>query len=510
MTRAAAWIATAVSTIALTTTTADANPAWCSQVSGPTDRDIEVATKGTDPADVLTHLVGLSCTTAADRRGKDNEIEAARQRWNARLDLTEADWAKDVVPWAMTSIGLRGMPMLGYDEKQAPSAMDAISQYAFISKASYTAKYDPLYAADMFGTKLSQLGRLAVIELCTKSAKPIDWVLCQSDIEAFDRKALGAEIRADKTERAFHRMVLRIKADQIAGKLTAHATKVQQITAKDEAYPKLFALAKDAHKDWKSSPPDATALALALAMDDANQTESTKARAGCDDAALEAFSKVIAATPASSFKELKPDTQIQRTVGILLNDKSGYLAGVALYTCRQKHKDVLDRMIGTSLVRWPGHRGPRSSGLTAIIAADLKLDDASEKIELPALFRRRFESDASFGGGGRGAVAKVKASGDKTDIEFVKKLQKVKVCTSWKDSGRIEQVLGNGTVIYASTCLKYGMDTIDNASQPVTVDTKYATGVKAGVTAYTVENVVVSVQTKADAAPSHIFGVAVK
>jgi hypothetical protein len=144
-----------------------------------------------------------------------------------------------------------------------------------------------------------------------------------------------------------------------------------------------------------------------------------------------------------------------------------------------------------------------------MITSSIALDDRSARIDYPEV-NRRFAGSTNSGGGGWGAVAKVKKNGAKTHVEFVKKLEKVKVCTDWKYTSQVEQITTTGAVIYHSDCTKYGMTTIDHASAPTDVDTKYADGLKAGTTVSIVETVVVAVSPKAGAAPTRIFGIPVK
>jgi hypothetical protein len=489
---------------------AAARPEWCEQDLHKADTDEERALKAPDPMDALVNLVGSSCLKERVMKSKPADLAAARARWNKELGLTDADWATDVIPWALTDQGRRNNPFITYDKKQAPTALDAIQQFGFISNTEFVGSNDPLYALDRLGPKLTMTGRLAYLQRCLDTDKPVQWALCQPDLDAFDKKQVFAEMRADKSPRGFERMAMRLAAYKLKDKIAKRQTQIKELVAKDQAWSQLFAVSADAHKEWAANPPDATILALASAMDDASATNSTKAFAGCEDATWAGFSTAVGALPAAKFKDFKDGEVLSGVIGVLINDRNAYLAAVALVTCRAQKPDALDRYLSAAMIRWPGFRGPRSFALTKLITSSIALDDRSARIDYPQVNRRFNGTSMSGGGGGAGLVAKVKPNGAKTHVEFVKKLQKVKVCTAWKYTSRIEQITTTGAVIYHSDCTKYGMDTINNASAPTDVDTKYAEGLKPGTIVQIVASVVVAVSPKPGAAPTRVFGIAVK
>lgn len=483
-------------------------PAWCAADNlHKADAWVDRALTSTDAHVAMLNLVGATCA----KNGKQEaELAEARARWSKELDLTEADWATDVVPWAITDQGTRQNPTITVGWKDAPSTLDAIGQYGLMARSTSMDR-DPWYALDMLGAKLTMTGRLAYIKHCLTASKPTEWALCQPDIDAFDRKQIGVEMHASKSQGGFERMAIRIAAHQLHVKLAKRAADTKALFAKDAAWAQVFAMSADAHKEWAASPPDAKLVALAAEMDDANITQSSKAFAGCEDRAWAGLASTVAALPAAKFKDLKEDQFLSGVVGVLVNDKNAYLAAVALVLCRSQSPDTLDDVLRGAMQRWPGFRGPRSFALTKLITGAISLDDRSARIEYPEVFRfKGFKGSSGGGGIGRGIVASVKPNGAKTHVEYVKKLTKQKVCTDWKDTNQIVQITSAGTVIYAYHCLKYGTETIDMASAPRDVDTRYADGLKPGTSARIVGNVVVSVAPKADSAPTWILGVAVK
>lgn len=331
-------------------------PGWCATEGMHKAPDyIDRALDSKDAHEAVASLVGASCTS----RDKESELAAARARWNKELELTDADWTTEVVPWALTDQGSRNNPFITYPKKQAPTTLDPIQQFGFVSNTGFAGSNDPLYALDRLGPKLAMTGRLAYVQKCLESDKPVEWVLCQPDLDAFDKKQVFAEMRADKTDRGFQRMAMRLAAYKLKDKVAKRQTQIKDLAAKDAAWAQLFAASADAHKEWAASPPDATTVALASAMDDARETNSSKAFAGCDDSTWTVFSAAVSAIPAEKFKDRKKDSRLSGVLGVLINDRNTYLAGVALVTCRSQNADVLVKHLGSAMVRWPGFRGPR-------------------------------------------------------------------------------------------------------------------------------------------------------
>src|ERR1044071_6150372 len=77
-------------------------PAWCSgignnRVDGSTD--IKDALDDKDPRNALRDLVGQICKPDAEAKARMKDLEAGRQKWSQRLDLTDAEWV-DVADYA--------------------------------------------------------------------------------------------------------------------------------------------------------------------------------------------------------------------------------------------------------------------------------------------------------------------------------------------------------------------------------------------------------------------------
>jgi hypothetical protein len=485
-------------------------PAWCAMPgirsgSGQLKRALV-----DNPRDAIPEIVEMLCTPEGNRHL--DQVEAARQQWNQKLGLTEDDWA-DVAAWVAAGTG-SGNSVIA-PRGVAWSTMGAIDQYATITAAENDQEHgDVHYLADALGDHLTEAGRVAYVAVCLKSDKPTAWAVCAPDITALDPAKLAAELRADKSHSGVDRMRVRAAAYDLQLALAAHGDKVKALFAKDATWSKVFEVAAQTRSAWTAHAPGGELLATLAAMDDARVTDSTKAYAGCDDRTWAAFAAAVGAIPAAKFADLKPDATgfMYGAAPIVVGDRDGYLAATAFYACvaRDKHRAAFFRLLGDAAVRWPGFRGPRSAGLSAIQTANLQLDARSERIDLPRVDREWFHNDETVSGGGRGKVSGVKRDGDTAVVSFEKKLRKEEVCTDWKDTDHIVGITASGTLQYDYICLKRGTITVNDAPAPMTVAARFLDGVKPGVTIAVLEDTVVAVWPAGAKAPSHVFGVAVK
>jgi len=58
--------------------------------------------------------------------------------------------------------------------------------------------------------------------------------------------------------------------------------------------------------------------------------------------------------------------------------------------------------VANAILRWPGFRGPRTAGLTAMLTSGVTLDDRDAKIDCPEIYRKWFSLSWSDGMGGWG------------------------------------------------------------------------------------------------------------
>lgn len=492
-------------------------PGWCKgEGSEKTSVDVKDALQADDPRDAITGLVGSLCHPDDEATQQAAALEESRQKWSKRLFMADDDW-QDAAEWSVQMQSTRNSPTfsLGNGNK-AWSQLTPSEQFLLIAN-DIGQNFDANYMTDAFGNKLSEAGRLAFIRWCMGSNNhEAQWAVCQPDIDAFDQKKLGDELHADKKRSGAERMAIRIEADLLKAKLKEHAKSVAEAKERDPAYAKMFELAVSARKQFEAfAAKEQALLDLALTMDDARITNSKKAFDGCDNKTWPALKAAIADIPAKKFAHVheEPGTAYFETaIAVVANDPAGYLAAGAHYVCKQKPEpDALVRIIGEVFGHWPGYRGPRNAGITTIMTAGLELDQRDAKPEYPEVNRGWFDRNSGSNGGGGGIVAKVQPQGQKVRVEFAKKLVKELHCVSYKTTNRIQQIRSDGTLVYESICLKTQMKSVDYSSMPQNVSTRYSQGLKGGMYAGIIEDVVAVAWPKAGAkAPSIVAGVAVK
>lgn len=503
---------------------APASYAWCKDVQS--DDDLERA-MGDNFDWALPAISGSLCKPEDDKtRAARDQLEARRQAWMAKLQLTEADWATDVIEWGNIDFSQRNTPYISPNHKAAWSTIGPVEQFALIAIDTGMSNSFALqngaktYMADAF--KPTEAGRLAYVIECIDSddVRPVMWATCQADIDALDFKKIAAELRADSGRSMHDRMVVRRAYYKLQERLAAHPARVKELFAKDPAYGKMFEIAKAARKEWQDSVKSrAEALAVVSAMDDARVTNSKKALDGCHDKAWPHFTAAVAMLGAKRFENVKDDrkngvTFTENALGAVLATPEGYLAANALISCQGSQYDYLNKNLGDGLQYRPGFRGPRTSALTAIRAANLELDERGAKINYPS-----FGLPLAIGDGPKtkgdgyvkGVIAKVTPEGDLVKITFPKSTGTQEYCASSRKTGRISRIDSSGNIYYESVCLKYETERIDTTPDPVTVDKRYAAGLKPGMYVATVGGIVEAVWAKSSSPmPTAAFGALLK
>jgi hypothetical protein len=500
------------------TATAIAAPAWCK--GGPArdkpQYDMKSLFAETDPRDALRNLIGATCYADADNASYAKQIEATRQAWSKKLGLTEADWA-DVNEWAHYPREYRNSDDFFAKDRTAPlSKYSALDQFAILN--GDTGQVDVAYVADAFGAKLTNLGRLAYVRTCMSRAShddgPVAYAMCATDAAALDLAKIYSEIAADTSHELTDRMTARLVAYETAAKLPQWKTEAKAFRDKDPAYVKMFELGEQAHKTWASV--DAAALALMTDLDDARTSGSRKASQGCMARAESAWKSAVEAVPVKKMAAINAEpgnTFLQQLVPMVIGTPTGYVTALSLNLCAKLENkvDALTRVIGATLVRWPGFRGPRTGTQTAILTAGLQLDQRGSEIAYPELKRDFIDGDSNVGITGLGAITTVKVEGEKATVTFQKQKVKQTRCVKGHNTNRIQRINDFGQFVYEYVCDKYIDETIEvPPSPPLKVLAKYAGGLAAGMTVSITDEVVAVVYPKNSTTPSIVTGVAVK
>ena len=510
--------------IAATISVAHAAPPWCGTDKRPDQPDVPGALKRDEPAWPLFAILVAECNTDKGIDEHRGELAAARQYWNKKLDMTDADWA-DVAVWstAMQSMrypGLGTVRLEGDEQKRAWSTLDPIDQYRAI--AGSMGQQDYIYLTDAFGTNLSALGRFAFVEQCidSKEATEVRWAVCQPDIAALDFAKIAAELRVNPSaHNGYQRTMIRMDVLRVRDKLAAHAAAVKALVAKDSAYGKLFDIAAATRKDWAAHvAAREPLLALMAMMDDARITNSRKAYAGCEDKTWAAWKAAVAAIPAKSFKDMRDDVSnanvfLDQALPQIVAEPDGYLASLAYVACHANDADRFAYSLANLVVNVPGFRGPRTATMMAIGSAGIQLDDRNAKLVFPfgdrtGWFRPEMGNKRGYG---KGVLASVKPDGKTVHLTFVSKMVKQTQCAQSRETNHITRIDANGTIRYQVVCVRSETVVVNKASDPQTVDARYAAGLKPGAYVSTLGDIVQAVWSKDGAAtPSVVLGVEVR
>lgn len=502
--------------LAAHTATARAAPAWCKAGDERPSYYLKTLYSETDPQDAMLGLVAASCYPEDDLAGQEGVIAKLRLAWSKKLGLEEADWA-DVSEWAHLPRHLRGDPRIDVrDRKAAWSTYSPLDQYGALSSADI-GDTDAAYLADAFGEKLTQLGRLGYVAQCLSTSKDspaVTYAMCATDAAALDLAKLATEIRGDTTHGAADRMAARFVAYDVLSKRPELTEAIGALRAKDEAYDAMFALGEKAHARWPKT--DARWIALMNDLDDARITGSRKKSAGCVDRTWEAWKVVVGAIPARKLATIHPEPGkefIPQLVGMMTSDANGYLVSLAMEQCAflENKEDALSRTIGYAIGRWPGLRGPRTATQTAILTADLKLDDRDASLDYPDVKRAWIGGDGNVGNFGFGAIAKIEIAGERATVTFAKQKVTQTRCTRGHYTSRISQIMTDGTVVYYYECDKEIIETIEvEPYAPMKFGARYAAGLKPGMTVRIMDDVAAVAFPKGKTMPSLVTGVAVK
>jgi hypothetical protein len=507
-----------------------APPAWCQGASADTPDLAKLSS--TDVRAVLKTFVSAACAPTPEVEAHRGEIEAARQAWSKRLGMAESDWS-DVVPYLATRSDylIRAEPST--DVLATATPMD---QYAIIMKVSDLppeaySKIDTMYAADMFETNLTQLGRFAfLITSCfdTDRAPALDsdgmlgtevrWGICQADFERFDLAKFLDEVRADTAHDGAIKMKLRVAAFDLPKRMKDHAADVQQMLERDEGNKKLFEVAANARSEWSSGIGKNTKLLeLVLAMDSARLAQSRKQLEGCAEKTAAALADAVATVPAKAFAGMHDDRDNPRagfatSAGlVLVRSPAVNLAAIAFVQCTPD--TGTSELLKDSLANGPGFRGPRNAALGAIKGAKIVYDKMNARLRYPEPrpYGRAYPDGNVAVSSAGGVVKSIKRDGELLTVDLEKTLVKHEECLASHSTGRIERVRDDGTVIYHRVCDRSGTVVRDHTWTDYKVSTRYASWLKPGVQFSSVDHDVIAIwPSKTAKAPSMVLGGLVK
>lgn len=519
--------------------TAVAAPAWCSkakQVSTAEASHIVASLGDSKDDDILRKLNNLVLASCAPEAGAHaGAIAKARTAWGAKVGITtDADWA-DVAEWTNSS------PSLQTEMKDELSTKDLakatpIDQYLVIAADAVNFKVDPLYASDMFEPRLSEAGRLAVIEKCAKSNDPVFMAACQPDIDAFDPKKLFDELRGDTVHKATSRVGLRVRMYALGEDLAKHREIVEKVKKLDEAYVKLFDIASSARATWMKTIASNTALLDTVqAAESAHFAQSRKGLGACDEPTYGALKAAAAKFDLSKLAKTK-DSQgnlvsgfIQEQLDVLMEDFELNVAAVGVVLCGQRPD--LGRMLENGLRQ--SYRGPRSAAFAMIARANVQTDTKDDKSQRLRMGIGPEDIDGRFATKHRpwnssehvwslgGVIKGVRKTPTALEIDFTPIWVKYQDCTSGHYTDKIDHIDSNGRVAYQYQCTSSKEAKMDDSQKGMKLDLKLASVIKPGVRVAIVggaggggngpnAELVAAWTSASQAKPSWLFGAVVK
>ncbi len=295
------------------------------------------------------------------------------------------------------------------------------------------------------------------------------------DANRFDQSAFFAELK----ERGADDQVIAKSIIQFA-KTAVKLKEWKQHYSEElgEDYAILTKAASDGFADWvKSYNQDRAAVDFAFEMEEAVLEGDSRKFEGCSEKARGyATEFVMRGNPTT------PE-EIQNAAAHPI----GSLIVAAAYECEKAQKHPLLASVYAQMLKSAAvSRGPRFASRLALVKAVAEIKAVKSRFTLRP---RDFMPQANSGGFGRtstgyfttgeGVVASAKKNGDALEITFKKESWKQPVYKC-KETGRLDRIEADGTLVYRKKCKQTGTKTIVSQEKPVTVPVGAANGIKPG------------------------------
>lgn len=363
----------------------------------------------------------------------------------------------------------------------------------------YASEVGALLLADELGDKLSEAGRVSMLDECFGAIYSnaelanslIPWAICGEDVKKLDLKKLDAELAAEGIG-AEERADAIKDATAVLDKAKKYGEKVDAAAKDDPGVALFLKTAADGRAEWaawigKNKPAYDQYLAL---KDGVRSNKSNNAAfKGCETTTGPAFAKLVKATapkiPWDVGRDYLPSYTDYMTATI-----DGYMTTVSYAACAWSHHESGEAIYAAAANHENGnpmvdiHGGPRTHALTKFFAATFKPKFADRSIGGDWM-TSAWKTGVSMSGVNAiaaimtpsdGVIGTLKADGDVTKVGF--KGDKVEACLQWADSNKVKSISSGGDVQYDKKCLKRGM--VDNQTTAVEVPTRYLQGAKVG------------------------------
>lgn len=464
-------------------------PAWCGRASFDASGSDLNDLKRSEPEYVVRALAKTRCSTSPEVVPNHPNIDAARQAWGKKLGMVDADWA-DAVAFIDNRDG--NYPKVEYSTKDL-AKLTPMDQWRAIRDGLETDGRhlaDALYAADALHGRLTEVGRLALLEWCLQQDVEHDsighWAICQADADQWDFPKFAAQLRADTAHDGGTKMLLRFRAVELAKRLEEAAEKRDRLFKQDETYKKMFEVALKARVEWaKGVGTNTKLLELVQAMESATFAGSRKQFAGCEQTTAGALAAAVATIPAKAFAGMadvrdNPFEGFAHAAGpVLVKTPVVNLAAIAYSLC---HKTGTADWLRATLQQVPGVRGPRSAALTALYDEKFEFDDVKARPpRYPDVGTRPYARSGGSITSAGGVVAKVTMEKEHATVALKKTMAKRLACVQSKPTNRLARIHPDGRLEYESICLKSEVVTYDTTWSDFKINPAQAPILEAGV-----------------------------
>lgn len=464
-------------------------PAWCGTSSFDTSGSDLQNLKRTEPDEVVRAIAKTRCSNSPEVAQNHAKIDAARQAWGKKLGMTDADWA-DAVAFIDNRDG--NYPKVEYSTKNL-AQLTPMDQWRAIRdglEAGGKRHADALYAADAMNGKLTEVGRLALLEWCLREEVEHTsighWAVCQGDVDAWSFSTFSTQLRSDTAHDGATKMLLRFRAVALAEQLGEYTAKRDRLFKTDAEYKRMFDVAAAARTEWANGVGKKTSLLdLVQTMESATFAGSRKLLAGCEATTSEALASAVATIPAKAFAGMADDRNdpfkgFAYVAGpVIVKTPVANLAAIAYSLC---HKTGTAEWLRATLQEHPSVRGPRSAALTALYDEKFEYDDVNAR---PVLYPEVGTRPYARSGGGitsaGGVVAKVTPGAESATVALKKTSAKRLACTKSKPTNRVSRIRPDGTVEYESICLKSEVVTYDTTWSDFKINPANVSSLKPGL-----------------------------
>jgi len=317
--------------------------------------------------------------------------------------------------------------------------------------------------------------KAAFVEKCVDgySGSIARWAICKGDALSLDRKRFDKELAAAKIDPR-HRLEAKLRFVQLQQAVKERAAKLAAEAQKDDGVATVIdAVPARATAKWaEESAPQQALLAWTYKLVDDERANNKKLLNGCEEELLVHLAAYLKAKAPATPDDLKD--AFKDNIGSQLAN-----AAASCFVRNEAAQKFWANLSSGYAERW----GVRTMIWHALASEKIAFDTdrGRDPLGLPKpviLYANTSASNSS------GTIATMKATGEAFEITFKKETWKEPVCKQWKETDRIDGIdLRTGKLIYRGYCAKTGTETRSSTATPVTVDKRYAAGLKPGVAA---------------------------